>query len=102
MHCEQTVWKPGVRPYSEGRVAPTLKVKAVKKGDKKAAAKAGYMDGMDLPSSEGSGEETEAIFREEKTLNIGGKNEKEERKARAKELEAAGPGRRCSPRHGMP
>lgn len=44
---------------------------------------------MDLPSSEGSGDEAEEIVREEKEIVLGGKSEKEERKARQKELEAA-------------
>ena len=48
----------------------------------------GYMDDMDLPSSESEGE-TETVEREEKTIVLGGKTEKEERKARQKELEAA-------------
>ena len=48
----------------------------------------GYMDGMDLPSSESEGE-TETVEREQKTIVLGGKTEKEERKARQKELEAA-------------
>ena len=46
------------------------------------------MDGMDLPSSESEGE-TETVEREQKTIVLGGKTEKEERKARQKELEAA-------------
>ena len=72
--------KQAPRGPPPGRPPPVLK------GRK---ADAGYMDGMDLPSSEGSGDEGEAIEREEKTLVLGGKTEKEERKARAKELEAA-------------
>ena len=56
------------------------------KGGKAPAA--GYMDDMDLPSS-GSEDETEAVQREEKEIILGGKTDKEERKARQKELEAA-------------
>ena len=48
----------------------------------------GYMDDMDLPSSESEGEK-ETVEREQKTIVLGGKTEKEERKARQKELEAA-------------
>ena len=51
-------------------------------------AGAGYMDDMDLPSS-GSDGEAEAIVREEKEIVLGVKTDKEERKARQKELEAA-------------
>ena len=56
------------------------------KGGKAPAT--GYMDDMDLPSS-GSEDETETVQREEKEIILGGKTEKEERKARQKELEAA-------------
>lgn len=59
------------------------------KGKGKKAAVASYTDGMDLPSSEGSGDEGEEIVRAEKEIILGGKSDKEERKARAKELEAA-------------
>ena len=67
------------RPPS-GRAPPVLK--NAKKGG------GGYMDDMDLPSSESEGE-TETVEREQKTIVLGGKTEKEERKARQKELEAA-------------
>ena len=63
-----------------GRAPPVLK--NAKKGG------GGYMDDMDLPSSESEGE-TETVEREQKTIVLGGKTEKEERKARQKELEAA-------------
>ena len=56
------------------------------KGGKAPAT--GYMDDMDLPPS-GSEDETETVQREEKEIILGGKTEKEERKARQKELEAA-------------
>eukprot|EP00227_Mantoniella_beaufortii_P016441 CAMPEP_0197576678 /NCGR_PEP_ID=MMETSP1326-20131121/1606_1 /TAXON_ID=1155430 /ORGANISM="Genus nov. species nov., Strain RCC2288" /LENGTH=816 /DNA_ID=CAMNT_0043139633 /DNA_START=40 /DNA_END=2487 /DNA_ORIENTATION=+ len=79
--------KPQPRGPPVGRPAPVLKGAAGKQA--KAAAKAGYMDGMDLPSSEESGEETEEIVREDKNFEFGGKTDKEDRKARAKELEAA-------------
>ena len=46
------------------------------------------MDDMDLPSSESEGE-AEHAERETKTIVLGGKTDKEEKKARAKELEAA-------------
>ena len=71
---------------SQKAAAPARRAPPVLKGGK-APAK-GYMDDLDLPSS-GEEDETEAVVREEKEIVLGGKTEKEERKARQKELEAA-------------
>jgi ATP-binding cassette, subfamily F, member 1 len=72
--------RPAPRGPPAGRAPPVLK--NAKKGG------GGYMDDMDLPSS-ASEDEMETVEREEKTIVLGGKTEKEDRKARQKELEAA-------------
>ena len=76
--------KPQPRGPPAGRPPPVLKGGRGGKGN----GGGGYLDGMDLPSSD-SEQETEAVVREEKEIVLGGKSEKEERKARQKELEAA-------------
>ena len=78
---EKAAAKPKPRGPPPGRPPPVLK------GGRRGGG-GGYMDDMDLPSS-GSEDETEAIVREEKEIVLGVKTEKEERKARQKELEAA-------------
>ena len=78
---EKAAAKPKPRGPPPGRPPPVLK-------GGRGGGGGGYMDDMDLPSS-GSEDETEAIVREEKEIVLGVKTEKEERKARQKELEAA-------------
>ncbi|MDA9098306.1 ATP-binding cassette domain-containing protein [bacterium] len=78
--------RPAPRGPPVARAPPSLKAGKDAKGKKQASG--GYMDDMDLPSSESEGE-AEHAERETKTIVLGGKTDKEEKKARAKELEAA-------------
>ena len=80
--------RPAARGPPEARAVPNLKAGKDTKGKCKPTT-GGYMDDMDLPSSDDDEGELETIERDTKTIVLGGKTDKEEKKTRAKELEAA-------------